>query len=615
MMNDNVRTLLSRNGSVPEKYFNEKIRASWKRCFDIGLDPFGTPKLVRIDHSELERMREENDFARRLAKIEMKNLQRQIAGSNFTIIFASKDGIILDSITDSYSMERNESQIAPGYIWREENNGTNALGLVAATGKPGIVHGDEHFFSEYTGLTCAAAPIYGHEGRTVGIIDATSDCRSRQRHTLALVGMSCITIEKGLFRRRHNNSLVFEIHNRREFLGTLQSAMLAFDEGGFLAEASRQAHFFLQGISLKKKNHFDEIFKTSFKKFLKQLQRIGTVDITDQEGSSFAARVCNNFAQKAIIKTYAEETPDRFTKDATMVCEDPAVRSSMHLIKRAVNLRVPILIRGETGTGKELMARYAHAISGRTGEFVPVNCSALPESLVESELFGYNNGAFTGGNKGGSVGLALQAQGGTLFLDEIGAMPEGVQPKLLRFLDRMEIRPVGETREIGVDIQVISATNQELAEGGNNSFRADLLYRLNTMEVHIPPLRERQDVQAIIASIIEGFGSELVLEPEAIEIMLAYKWPGNIRELNGFLTRLYISCPGRKILSEDVLALLPPPVLETDEDQPKNLSDHERKIILEAYDRHRGNISAVSRELGISRNKVYKKLKESRRIV
>ena len=613
-MEENPRALLARNGSVPREYFNGEIRASWERCFHNGLDPFGRPNLVRIGDLELDKLKAENNLVKRLARIEMENLHRQIAGSNFTIIFANNDGIILDSIVDFSTTRQDGGRISPGYIWSEENNGTNALGLVAAIRKPIIVHGDEHYFKEHAGLTCAAAPIYGLDGETVGIIDATSDCRSRQRHTLALVEMSCVNIEKGLFRARHKNHFVLEIHNRREFLGTLQSAMIALDGNGFLVEASRQARFFLQGISLTARIHFDEIFRTSLKEFLRQLQGGRTINITDREGSSFAARPCNYFARKEAVRRIPPRVSDHLREDVKMVWEDPVVKSAMHLVKGAVELNVPVLIRGETGTGKELMARYAHAISGRMGDFVPVNCAALPEDLIESELFGYHDGAFTGSSKGGSRGLVMQALGGTLFLDEIGAMSLQMQAKLLRFLDRMEIRPVGGTREIKVDIQLISATNSKLTGAGSNGFRTDLLYRLNTMEVRIPPLRERRDLQAVVTAISESFSHELALESGAIEFLEAYNWPGNIRELKGILTRLLISCPDRKVLAEDVQNLLSAQDTQRVSEQSKNLADHEREIILAAYERHQGNISAVSRDLGISRNKVYKKLKEGRHI-
>ncbi len=611
---EDARSLLVRNGAVPSRFFTPEIRASWKRCFDIGLDPFGEPKSTRISTAELSKLRDENDLVRRLAKIEMGNLHRQIAGSNFIILFADSQGIILDSIVDGQCAKNNARRTSPGHIWKEETNGTNALGLVSATQQPGIVHGDEHFFNAYSGLTCAAAPIFGTFGKLVGIIDATSDCQSRQRHTLALVGMSCMTIENGLFRDRHKNTLILEIHSRREFLGTLQSAMLAFDENGFLKEPNRQARIFLQGIPLKPRTHFDEIFRTSFKHFLDQMPGGRSVHLTDLEGSAFEVWAFNHQARKLNLKDSTAGSVHKATSETPMVHNDPAVKEAMHLVKRAVQLNVPILIRGETGTGKELMARYAHNVSGRKGDFVPVNCAALPETLIESELFGHQEGAFTGASRGGSKGIVQQAQNGTLFLDEIGAMPTQLQVKLLRFLDRMEIRPVGKTTEIPLDIQLISATNAKLTGPDKaTGFRSDLLYRINTMEVCLPPLRERQDIKALIEAIRESFPQPLDLDSGALGLLGGYNWPGNIRELKNLLIRLSISCQGGTVRAEDVRKLLPLPLDESPgEHLPKNLADQEREIILAAFDRHHGNISAVARYLGVSRNSIYKKLKAAR---
>jgi len=284
-------------------------------------------------------------------------------------------------------------------------------------------------------------------------------------------------------------------------------------------------------------------------------------------------------------------------------------------VRRAVELNVPILIRGETGTGKELMARYAHAVSNRKGDFVAVNCAALPETLIESELFGHQEGAFTGATRGGSKGLVRQANQGTLFLDEIVTMPAQVQVKLLRFLDRMEIRPVGNTTEIQLDIQLISATNAVLkCREQTDAFRPDLLYRINTMEVCLPALRERQDLHQIIDAIIETFNQPLRLEPAALGQLETYNWPGNIRELKGVLTRLLITCESGRVGAEDIQKILPaPPAGTAAEPQAKNLADQELQIIRAAYERNSGNISAIARELGISRNTVYKKLKEARK--
>jgi transcriptional regulator of acetoin/glycerol metabolism len=615
-MREDARTWLTREGIVPAKFFSPEIRASWQRCFNTGLDPFGSPDQSQISDSALNKRREKNNLVRHLAKLEMENLHRQIAGSKFIIIFADSDGIILDRIVDGSINTNSSGRTLPGFIWQEDINGTNALGLVAATHKPAIVHGEEHYFKSYADLTCAAAPIFGHSGKLMGIIDATSDCRSRQRHTLALVRMSCVTIENSLFRDRHKDKLILEFHNRREFLGTLQSGLLAFNEDGFLAEPNRQARSFLPDQPLRTRVHFDQIFHTPFRLFLSRLSNTLSTDLTDMEGSSFAVRAFNYHARRPTVTPASDQILCKAPREISMVCDDPSVKSAMHLVRRAVELNVPILIRGETGTGKELMARYAHTISNRKGNFVAVNCAALPETLIESELFGHEEGAFTGASRGGAKGLVRQANQGTLFLDEIGTMPAQVQAKLLRFLDRMEIRPVGNTTEIQLDIQLISATNTVLkCKEQTDDFRPDLLYRINTMEICLPALKDRQDFPKIIDAIIETFKQPFRLEPAAMRQLEAYNWPGNIRELKGLLTRLLITCESGRVCAEDLQKILPvPPIGTAAEPQAKNLADQELQIIRAAYQRNSGNISAIARELGISRNTVYKKLKEARKV-
>ena len=611
-MSRNARTLLTRQGIVPANFFNTEIRASWHRCFNTGLDPFGFPQQNQVSNADLIRRQEKNSLVRRLAKMEMENLHRQIAGSKFIIIFADSEGVILDRIVDKSTDSNNYGLTLPGFIWHEEINGTNALGMVAETRRPAIVHGGEHYFKVYANLTCAAAPILGRNDKLIGIIDATSDCRSRQHHTLALVGMSRITIENGLFRDRHKNNLILELHNRREFLGTIQSAMLAFNKEGFLEESNRQARLLLPNIHVQTKIHFEQIFSSPFKKFIDRVHSAQSNYLTDTENSSFAVRAFNYHTRKAKITP----GPAKTTWKNNMVSDDPSVKSAMNMVRRAVELNVPILIRGETGTGKELLARYTHAISNRKGDFVAVNCAALPETLIESELFGHQNGAFTGAARGGYKGLVRQAHRGTLFLDEIGMMPTQVQAKLLRFLDRMEIRPVGKTSEIRIDLQLISATNTVVngTEQGDE-LRPDLLYRINTIEVCLPALRERRDLHKIIDSIISTFHKPFQLESDAMRLFETYNWPGNIRQLKGLLTRLLIVCESGRVYAEDIKKILSVPITDKSfEPQAKNLAAQELDIIRDTYERNSGNISAIARELGISRNTVYKKLKEARKI-
>ncbi|MFH1932480.1 MAG: sigma-54-dependent Fis family transcriptional regulator [Pseudomonadota bacterium] len=612
---DNARMLLAKNGVLPSHLFNQEIRASWQRCFDLGLDPYDKPKFPMVSESDLAELRGQNELVRRLVLIEMQNLHHQIAGSNFIIIFSNTDGIILDSISEEVDKSNPAaSRIAPGNIWSEDVKGTNALGLVISSWQPSIVHGDEHYFVNNSDLTCAAAPIFNPDGKIEGIIDATSDCRSRQRHTLALVKMSCLTIENSLFRNRYWDKLIIEFHNRHEFLGTLQSGMLAFERDGILVQKNRLAKFLLQGIPLHSKVHFNEVFSTPFGKVLSNLHKSLLINLADVKGSSFAVKALNFFPSK-FYNIPAVHSPSR--KAAKLLCmvhDDPAMEAVVNMVERAVHLNAPILIQGETGTGKELLAHYAHITSDRKGDFVAVNCASLQETLIESELFGYTDGAFTGATRGGSIGLVQQADEGTLFLDEIGVMPIQLQAKLLRFLDRCQIRPVGATADIQLDIQLISASNSDLSKAVQlGNFRADLLYRINSIEVVLPPLRERTDFHLIVNAILETFDNPPQIEREALKLLEDYHWPGNIRELKSFLIRLLVSAGKETICAKDVQLLLRNlPSKKTEKRQRNNLADQEMGIVLAAYARHKGNISAVARELGISRNKVYNKLKEAR---
>ena len=306
-MRENARSFLAHEGTVPTRFSSSEIRSSWQRCFDIGLDPFGHPEQIQISATALKNRREEKGLVRRQAKLEMKNLHRQIAGSNFIIIFADSDGVILDRIVDGSIATNNPGRTLPDFIWQEEINGTNALGMVAVSRKPAIVHGGEHYFKAYADLTCAAAPILGRNRELAGIIDATSDCRSRQRHTLALVAMSCITIENGLFRDRHKDNFIFELHNRREFLGTLQSAMLAFNEDGYLEESNGRARLYLPDLPVGVKIHFDEIFRTPFRELKGLLTRLL---ITFESG-----RVCAEDIQKILSVPPADTAAETQTKN------------------------------------------------------------------------------------------------------------------------------------------------------------------------------------------------------------------------------------------------------------------------------------------------------------
>jgi transcriptional regulator with PAS, ATPase and Fis domain len=315
--------------------------------------------------------------------------------------------------------------------------------------------------------------------------------------------------------------------------------------------------------------------------------------------------------RKTVSSSRKDLTPgSQYPKDnvgsatSSFIARDPTVRAIVRQVETAAARKMSILIRGETGTGKEQLARHAHAASGRIGAFVPVNCAALPESLIEAELFGYADGAFTGARRGGAVGLVKEADGGTLFLDEIGDMPVALQAVLLRLLDDWTVRPVGGVRA-KVDVFLVSATNANLdktiAEG---RFRSDLLYRLNTLEVTLPRLRDRSDFGAIVHHLLGAIDPNYEITPATIAHLAARPWPGNIRELRNMLARFTLANADGFIDEAGVEAMIDQAPLTT----PESLHDIHRARILVVYAEAAGNISETARRLSVSRNTIYRAL-------
>jgi transcriptional regulator of acetoin/glycerol metabolism len=598
-----ARTVLERRHMTPADLLAPEISASWTRCLEHGLDPENPPSLRSIAEPALRRARETAGAMRPLVLAEMENLHQQIAGSNFIIAFALPDGLLLDTMADpSFDATARSSSIRPGSFWSEIGCGTNALGSVAATRRPLTIHGGEHFFSRYGKLTCTAAPVFAPDGSLAGVLDASSDCQSRQQHTRALVSMAATQIENGLFRENHRGDIVVAFHNRAEYLHTLSAGLMAFDPSGLILGANPQARLFLHGLPAAPGRRFDGVFRTGFEAFLDAGRRDTRLSLQDRVGSTFTASIEN--LQPLLVRLPRRSAITAAPRE-TFVAADPVVATAMRQVEAAARRRLPILIRGETGTGKEQLARYAHTASGRAGRFVPVNCAALPDSLVEAELFGHAEGAFTGARRGGSAGLVSQAHGGTLFLDEIGDMPIALQAVLLRLLDDWMVRPIGGGAAREVDVLLVAATNLDLREAvATNRFRADLYYRLDTIEALLPPLRERTDFAAILHHLLAALGASTEVEPAAAVRLAAHTWPGNIRELRNALTRLTLIDAERPIALADVERLLEAPAAASDK-----LRDQMTARILAAHRETGGNLSATARRLGVSRNTVYRALK------
>ncbi len=616
---ERARRALESGHRFPTNVLTTTVAASWQRCRDIGFAPSAQPRDVVMPFTDVRRKREANAVLRRLALAEMQNLYSQIAGSNFLIAFADPDGVILDTVSDQHFAEsRAGKKIIPGSVWSETESGTNALGLCLLEKSPVAVYGREHYFSHYGQLSCMAAPIFDATGKIAGLLDASCSSEVRQQHTHALVKMAAATVEKGLIYQESAGHFIFAFHPRAEYLDTLSSGLIAVSPGGTIGSVNRPGQALLAGLPALNGVHFEELFDGKFDVAVENLMRGGVIRIRDRAGSS-VFMVCRQIGLRhhtsSTIGTSARVVAStvsivRQQLDVGFVCQDKTLSHAMAGLKNATRLRMPIHLVGETGTGKELMARHVHRLSGRKGQFIALNCGAVPEPLFISEIFGHERGAFTDARHDGAQGLARLADGGSLFLDEVADIPLTSQTSLLRFLDSMEVRPVGGKSTTKVDVQIISATNNDLLKMvGDHQFRADLLYRLNAYTLRIPSLGKREDFAAIIKRLMDEIAPDAAITDAAIECLHRADWPGNIRQLKGVLQRALLRRNMEFIDEESFDDLTTPEhsARETcDSCRGHPLNEHKCQEIRLVYLSSGRNISETARALGLSRTTIYK---------
>lgn len=618
--------VLAEQGSLPAGSLVPDIYDSWMRCISLGLDTRHPPPPEIVSLAVLRKEQERYSLTRGLALAEMHSLHQQIAGSNFMIAFATPEGMLLDFVSDrSFEDASGAASIRPGSMWSEEFCGTNGLGTAAHLKRHIVVHGGEHFFPRYNNLSCTASPIFAPDGSLAGVLDASSNCVSRQTHTQALVAMAATQIENGLFREKNRGNMLIAFHNRGEYLYTLSAGLLALNSDGVVLAANRAACALLHGLPAAPGRHFADIFRTKFGIFIDEGRRHERVRLQDDVGSQFVATIENSRAFPMAQPVSRPRIAHQPAANTLFVSTDPVVSKIVQQVNMAAVRKMPVLIRGETGTGKEQLARHAHIASNRKGAFVAVNCAALPESLIEAELFGYTEGAFTGARKGGSIGQFREADGGTLFLDEIGDMPVALQAVLLRFLDDWTVRPVGGNPRL-VDVLLVSATNSNLDSAiAKGRFRSDLLFRLNTHEVTLPPLRERSDFAEIARHLMKIIDPSISLTEGAVDRLAQFEWQGNIRELRNMMARLSVVDSGSLIDEASVDAILESGFgegrgsrksiveLSGGDRLRANLRDVQLAQVLAVYNETGKNVSKTARRLGISRNMVYRTLRDFQR--
>jgi transcriptional regulator of acetoin/glycerol metabolism len=611
---DRARHALEKGDRFPVGALQPVVADSWQRCRMLALDPRGRPRQSVITFSDVKRRREANAAMRLLALAEMQLLYSQIAGSNFMIALGDADGIVLDTISDQHFADSDAGRsIIPGSIWNESERGTNALGLAAITAKPVAIYGREHYFACHGHLSCMSAPIFNANGEVLGLLDASCAHEARQEHTHALVRMAAAQIENGLIYQDASKCFVFAFHPRPEYLDTLSAGLISISLDGEVLSVNRPGKALLAGLSTSSGAHFDTLFEAGFGAAVDGLLKGGVIRVRDRAGSG-VFMVCRQIGEHrtAMPKRALPSVPTLIAKENApdFVAEDPALKQSLIELTEAAAFCMPVHITGETGTGKELMARHVHRLSGRKGEFVALNCGAVPEELFIAEIFGYERGAFTNARSDGSPGLARAADRGTLFLDEVADIPFSAQTSLLRFLDSMEVRAVGGQKAQKVDVQIVSATNRDLEDMvAQRLFRADLYYRLNAYGVHLPPLRSRSDFAGIVRHLLETLAPGMPVTDAAIAALSRRKWPGNIRELKTVLQRALVRRRTDYIDETcfDEMPAVAQQIRDCCEACGKGpLTRAKCEEIRSVYRSSGENISLTARQLGLSRTTVYK---------
>jgi len=628
------------------------ILRSWQRCIThFNLEPSPTRGARILTQQELLDYRLPVEEFLHIAKSGLSQLYKQVNALDYVVLLTDSNGVTVDYIgSEKYDAELKSYGLYLGADWNEKHTGTCGVGICATEMIPVTAHQTDHFDLINTRLTCSAAPIYDPEGKPLAVLDVSAldspKNKDSQYLLLQLVKMHAQIIESANFLHHFQKDYwIVRFGSLQEYVNVNSPNMLAIDDTGTIMGLNSCARKILDsGIVWKDATWSTAIGKNISDYFGCELGDIINIHegsdkyikpatlLTSGEQLFVSSTAPSNADYKYSIKPSHQprkvtpmEVAD-FSLDK-LAGDDPVMQKSIKLAKRLVDSKIYFLIQGETGSGKEVFARAIHNESRRRGKpFIAVNCAAIPESLIESELFGYKPGTFTGARSKGMVGLIQQSSGGTLFLDEIGDMPIHLQTRLLRVLSEREVLPLGSDKTIPVDLNVIAATHKNIDDMiREGQFREDLYYRIAGATLLLPSLRERADKEFLIsrAMIMESGNPDISISPEVMELLLGYHWPGNIRELRNTLRVTHAFSDQVTLLPADLPDDFTSKLNSFRYMQNQKTSLHQLKCppgsgignpkvesLVNTLIRNKWNITDSANELGISRATIYRKMKK-----
>jgi transcriptional regulator of acetoin/glycerol metabolism len=624
------------------------ILESWKRCHARGVNSHDETLHRALDALALGRVLEEKERLIEIAKPFMANLYKFVKGSGFVVVLTDENGVIMEMFGDEDTLKNPMTKnFFRGASWHEDDAGTNAIGTALAIGEPIQVSGAEHYCQKLHCLTCSAAPIFDSNERIIGILDMSGASDASHLHTLGMVVAAVKAIMAQISIQQKNNELALINSRLTNFFNAVSDGVIIIDKNDAVIELNPAAKaMFGKNILGMPVNGLFEHRASSKGGFLMTQEAYDDVEVVvnTKDGPfhclASGEPIFNDQGATGciIILSPIEQVQNlvnRFSGNSAtfefcdIIGESIEIREIIRLATMAATTTSNVLLQGESGTGKEIFAQAIHNGSFRNdGPFIAVNCGAIPRELIGSELFGYEEGAFTGAKRGGKPGKFELASGGTLFLDEIGDMPLEQQIALLRVIQEKKVTRIGCDKPVAVNVRLICATNKNLLqEVGKGTFRQDLYYRLNVIAINIPPLRSRtEDIPLLFRHLLKKMGRdrccEFKAETEVVEVLKQYNWPGNVRELQNVVERAVSLSENGSItlrqLPMELISQVDKPsrglpltvqAFDTRLERQKVAGEAERHTIIALLNRHAGNVSQVARELGVSRKTIYNKMR------